>query len=145
MRNTLKKYLEKIPEEQQNTASIAYLAALDHVTKAHPKVGQAIIQELYDQRSYLKLIASENYSSLAVQLAMGNLLTDKYAEGYPFRRFYAGCDNIDLIEHEAQEELKKIFDCERITSSDSSESQSAAEKSKTFYLKFAIKLKTAYA
>jgi glycine hydroxymethyltransferase len=57
----------------------------------------------------LKLIASENYCSLATQAAMGNLLTDKYAEGYPEHRFYAGCDNVDQLELEACNQAKKLF------------------------------------
>src|SRR6185312_11177988 len=69
-------------------------------------------QELKDQRTYLKMIASENYSSYAVQLAMGNLLTDKYAEGFPRHRFYAGCDNVDAIEEAAANEAKKLFGCD---------------------------------
>lgn len=105
----LKKYLAKTPAEKQTSAAIAYLAALDCIAEATPEVAAGIIQELVDQRSYLKLIASENYSSLPVQLAMGNLLTDKYAEGIANRRFYAGCANIDTLETMAQEELKKLF------------------------------------
>ena len=61
-------------------------------------VFDAIIDETHRQGEGLELIASENYSSLAVQSAMANLLTDKYAEGHPFHRFYAGCDNVDNIE-----------------------------------------------
>ena len=87
----LEKYFNKVPEKKRSKATIAYLAALDHVGEQNPLVAEKIVQELKDQRSHLKLIASENYSSLAVQLAMGNLLTDKYAEGFPGRRFYAGC------------------------------------------------------
>lgn len=105
----LRKYLSQIPEEKQNRGAIAYLASLDHIADSYPVITQAIIQELKDQRAYLKLIASENYSSLAVQLAMGNLLTDKYAEGYPQHRFYAGCDNVDTVELEAENQLKKLF------------------------------------
>lgn len=108
----LQKYFSVVPEKNRSTAAIAYLAAIDHLQKESPTIAQAIVQELQDQRSHLKLIASENFSSLAVQLAMGNLLTDKYAEGYPFHRFYAGCDNVDKIENEAREELKKLFNCE---------------------------------
>jgi glycine hydroxymethyltransferase len=104
-------YLHSVPQEKQHLAAIAYLAALDHLSIAHPEVAARIAQELRDQRSHLKLIASENFSSLSVQLAMGNLLTDKYAEGYPAHRFYAGCDNIDAIEELAQNELKKLFNC----------------------------------
>jgi glycine hydroxymethyltransferase len=105
----LRKYLDDTPREKQSTAAIAYLASLDHIESAYPIIANAIVQELKDQRAYLKLIASENYSSLAVQLAMGNLLTDKYAEGYPQHRFYAGCDNVDTVEMEAENQLKKLF------------------------------------
>lgn len=108
----LKNYLSKTDASQQNSAAIAYLAALDHIQATNPLVASTIIQELKDQRSHLKLIASENYSSLAVQLAMGNLLTDKYAEGYAYHRFYAGCENVDKLEENAQEELKRLFGCE---------------------------------
>jgi glycine hydroxymethyltransferase len=107
-----KNYLDKTPKDQLDSAAIAYLASLDHLEKVHPQVAHSIIQELKDQRAYLKLIASENYSSLAVQLAMGNLLTDKYAEGYAHHRFYAGCENVDSIEEMAQNELKNLFGAE---------------------------------
>ena len=108
----LKKYFNKFPEEKRSTAAIAYLASIDAVHHEFPGIGKAIVQELKDQRSHLKLIASENFSSLPVQLAMGNLLTDKYSEGYPFHRFYAGCENVDIIEAAAVDELKKIFNCD---------------------------------
>lgn len=113
MTNTqLFRYLTKTPSPKYNSAAIAYLAALDHLDTAAPNIAKSIIKELKDQRSHVKLIASENYSSLAVQLAMGNLLTDKYAEGYPRHRFYAGCDNVDDIEEAAQNELKALFGCD---------------------------------
>ncbi len=108
----LKKYLSTTLETKQSSAVIAYLAALDHLQNVSPKVATAIEQELRDQRNYLKLIASENYSSLSVQLAMGNLLTDKYAEGYVQHRFYAGCDNVDTVEAEANTQLKALFGCD---------------------------------
>ncbi|MCL2603907.1 MAG: glycine hydroxymethyltransferase [Defluviitaleaceae bacterium] len=90
----------------------AYAANLDIIAKSYPDIARAIIRELLDQRSYLKLIASENYCSYAVQAAMGNLLTDKYAEGYVGKRFYAGCDNVDDIERRACDEAKKLFGAE---------------------------------
>lgn len=106
-------YLEKYLEQKGSSkAAIAYLSSLDYLQETHPFIAEKIVQELKDQRSNLKLIASENYSSLAVQLAMGNLLTDKYAEGFAHHRFYAGCENVDAIEEMAGEELKKIFGCE---------------------------------
>ncbi len=77
---------------------VAYLASLECIDAVSPDVAKAIVSELADQRSHLKMIASENYCSMAVQLAQGNLLTDKYAEGIPYRRFYAGCDNVDNVE-----------------------------------------------
>jgi glycine hydroxymethyltransferase len=105
----LENYFLKVPEQKRSRAAIAYMASLDAIQVEHPLITNKIVQELKDQRSHLKLIASENFSSLPVQLAMGNLLTDKYSEGVPFHRFYAGCDNVDVIEEAAVEEAKKIF------------------------------------
>lgn len=109
----LQKYLKQNPPEQCNPAAVAFLASLDQVETVAPEIAASIEKELDDQRSYLKLIASENYSSLATQLAMGNLLTDKYAEGYAHHRFYAGCENVDTVEEAAVNELKSLFgaDC----------------------------------
>lgn len=108
----LSQYMGNTPEDKRSSAAIAYLAALDHMGNSSPEVVKAIVKELQDQRKYLKLIASENYSSLATQLAMGNLLTDKYSEGYPGHRFYAGCENVDTIELKAIDELKKLYGCD---------------------------------
>lgn len=108
----LEKYLLNTSVDHSSKAAIAYLASLDYIKEENPLIAEKIIQELKDQRSHLKLIASENYSSLAVQLSMGNLLTDKYAEGVAGRRFYAGCENVDAIEHFAVEELKALFGAE---------------------------------
>ena len=105
-------YLSSTPEAKRSSAAIAYLASLDEMDKVLPEVSESIQQELKDQRSYLKMIASENYSSYAVQLAMGNFMTDKYAEGYPGKRYYAGCDNVDAIETLAVNEAKKLFQAE---------------------------------
>ena len=88
---------------------LAYLANLECVCEVAPEVARSIVQELVDQRSNVKLIASENYSSLATQCAMGNLLTDKYAEGIPHHRFYAGCDNVDAIEDLANARARELF------------------------------------
>ncbi len=108
----VRKYLASVAEGKEDSWALAQLAALDHLDKDNPSIAGHIIQELKDQRAYLKLIASENYCSPAVQLAMGNWLTDKYAEGYPHHRFYAGCENVDAIEDEAISELKKLFNAE---------------------------------
>jgi glycine hydroxymethyltransferase len=109
MTKLLDNYLAKTAAASRKSAVIAYLASLDHIATTSPSIAQRIIQELRDQRSYLKMIASENYSSLAVQLAMGNLLTDKYAEGIVHHRFYAGCDNVDAIEKEAMDHAISVF------------------------------------
>lgn len=86
-----------------------YYSMLNLLGKKAPKVKKAILKELENQRSSLKLIASENYSSIAVQAAMGNLFTDKYAEGFPYHRFYAGCENVDEIEEAAAKAAEKLF------------------------------------
>lgn len=91
---------------------LAFLANLENVAQVAPPVADAILQEFADQRNNIKLIASENYSSLATQSAMANLLTDKYAEGFPEHRFYAGCHNVDTIEQYAVDEAKALFGAE---------------------------------
>jgi len=97
----LLRYLQQLSPDALNPAATAFYASLDQIATASPTVARATVQELHDQRTNLKLIASENYSSLTTQLAQANLFTDKYAEGYPGHRFYAGCDNVDTIEREA--------------------------------------------
>lgn len=108
----LKNYLRATPENKQSSAAIAFLAGIDQIDESCPTIAKSIVQQLIDERDYLKLIASENFSSYAVQLAMGNWLTDKYAEGFPHHRFYAGCQNVDAIETDAEESLKKLFGAE---------------------------------
>ena len=105
-------YLSSREASDINPAFLMYLANLQRVAGVSPEVARAIVQELADQRGNIKLIASENYSSLAIQAAMGNLLTDKYAEGHPFHRFYAGCDNVDFIEDYACKKACELFGAE---------------------------------
>ena len=83
-------YIKEKGAENVTEGMIAYWASLEKVAEVAPNVASSIVKELESQRSYLKLIASENFSSLSTQLAMGNLLTDKYSEGIPYHRFYAG-------------------------------------------------------
>ncbi len=90
-------------------SSTAANAALAVIAEVEPAVAAAIRQELADQRESLKLIASENYASPAVLFAMGNWLSDKYAEGTIGRRFYAGCQNVDDIEQLAANQAKALF------------------------------------
>ncbi len=105
----IQEYLAKTNPAELNADFLAYLANLTAVARVAPSVARDIVFELRDQRTNLKLIASENYSSLATQLAMGNLLTDKYAEGFPYHRFYAGCDNVDRIESYTCEQACRLF------------------------------------
>lgn len=105
-------YIKNTVAEQIDPGFLGYLCNLAEVSKVAPGVAKSIVQELADQRAYLKLIASENYCSLSTQLAMGNLLTDKYAEGFPGQRFYEGCDNVDAVESYACAEACKLFSAE---------------------------------
>jgi glycine hydroxymethyltransferase len=91
-------------------ASTAYRSALEVIAAVEPTVAGAIRSELADQRSSLKLIASENYASPAVLLTMGTWLSDKYAEGTIGHRFYAGCQNIDTVEQAAADHARALFD-----------------------------------
>src|SRR5271155_5403974 len=91
------------------SAAVAYTAALETIAAAEPDIAAAIAGELASQRRQLKLIASENYASPAVLLAMGNWLSDKYAEGVPGRRMYAGCEQVDQIERIAAEHATALF------------------------------------
>src|SRR4051795_9093125 len=93
-----------------NAESTAFRSALEVVRAVEPRIADAIVKELHDQRESLKLIASENYASPAVLLAMGNFLSDKYAEGTIGRRFYAGWQNVDTVEAVAVEHAKALFD-----------------------------------
>jgi glycine hydroxymethyltransferase len=110
--NPLIEYLKKTKQSKIDSGFVAYIANLTQVSKVAPKVASSIVKELEDQRNNLKLIASENYCSLSTQCAMANLLTDKYAEGIPHKRFYAGCGNVDEIEEYACLQACKLFDAE---------------------------------
>ncbi|MBR4766954.1 MAG: serine hydroxymethyltransferase, partial [Clostridia bacterium] len=76
-----------------------YLDTIDFVSKADPDVGNAMKAELARQRRNIELIASENIVSPAVMAAMGSVLTNKYAEGYPGKRYYGGCECVDVVEN----------------------------------------------
>src|SRR3977135_601463 len=107
----LQTYLSRfgVSMEGMSGETIGFAAALDAVARVDPAIAQAILGELVDQRTHLKLIASENYASPAVLLAMGNWLSDKYAEGAPGHRLYAGCENVDVIESRADELACALF------------------------------------
>ena len=82
------------------------------VKAADPEVGQAMEQELFRQRRNLELIASENIVSPAVMAAMGSVLTNKYAEGYPGKRYYGGCQDVDVVENIARDRACRLFGAE---------------------------------
>ena len=84
----------------------------DYVKKADPEIAAAMAAELGRQRDNLELIASENVVSEAVMAAMGSHLTNKYAEGYPGKRYYGGCQFVDVVENLAIERAKELFGCE---------------------------------
>lgn len=98
------------PESTPETT--AFRSALSVVEQSEPRIAAAIAAELENQRRQLKLIASENYASPAVLLAMGNWLSDKYAEGTPGHRFYAGCEVVDEVERIAAEHARELFGAE---------------------------------
>lgn len=85
---------------------------LEDIRKADSEIADAIVKEMERQDSHLELIASENWVSKAVMAAMGSPLTNKYAEGYPGRRYYGGCDYVDVVEDLARERAKKLFACD---------------------------------
>ena len=85
---------------------------LDIIRQTDPEVAGAIAKELERQQNTIELIASENFTSPAVMAACGSVLTNKYAEGKPHKRFYNGCENVDVIEELAQERCKKLFGVE---------------------------------
>jgi glycine hydroxymethyltransferase len=91
------------------TASTAYQSALEVIAAVEPRIAEATRKELADQRSSLKLIASENYASPATLLTMGTWLSDKYAEGTVGHRFYAACQNVDTVESLAAEHARELF------------------------------------
>ena len=83
----------------------------DHVAQSDPAVAAALAQELDRQRRTIELIASENIVSPAVLEAVGSVLTNKYAEGYPRHRYYGGCEKVDLVEDLARDRYTYIYCC----------------------------------
>ncbi len=88
--------------------------SFDEITKVDPEIAGAIQDEIGRQNSHIELIASENFVSKAVMAAMGSPLTNKYAEGYPAKRYYGGCEYVDVVENLAIERAKQIFGCEYV-------------------------------
>ena len=84
----------------------------DTIRRTDPEIAEAIEQELNRQRTHIELIASENFVSSAVMAAMGTPLTNKYAEGYPGKRYYGGCECVDVVENLARDRACKLFGAE---------------------------------
>ncbi len=86
--------------------------SFEEITKVDPEIAEAIQSEMARQDSHIELIASENWVSKAVMAAMGSPLTNKYAEGYPGKRYYGGCQCVDVVEDLARERAKELFGCD---------------------------------
>ncbi len=86
--------------------------SLEDIRQVDPEIADTIVAEGERQNSHIELIASENWTSKAVMSAMGSLLTNKYAEGYPAHRYYGGCGCVDVVEELARERAKELFHCE---------------------------------
>ena len=84
---------------------------IDDIRNVDPQIADAICDEFARQSSHIELIASENWTSKAVMSAMGSVLTNKYAEGYPHKRYYGGCDCVDVVEELAIARAKELFGC----------------------------------
>ena len=82
---------------------------MNQIELQDPEIWAAISQEIVRQENGLEMIASENYTSPTVMQAVGSVLTNKYAEGYPGRRYYGGCEFVDIIEDLARDRAKKLF------------------------------------
>lgn len=93
--------------------NFAVLSEDSYIYNQDREVYDAIVAEQKRQDEHIELIASENIVSRAVLEAMGSVMTNKYAEGYPHKRYYGGCENMDTVEELAQERAKKLFNCER--------------------------------
>ena len=102
-------YNEKQKERQEQG-----MYSLDEVRMTDPEIAQAIEAEQNRQNSHIELIASENWVSKAVMAAMGSPLTNKYAEGYPGKRYYGGCECVDVVEELARDRAKELFGCEYV-------------------------------
>ena len=96
----------------QNSSTQNSLQHNTPLAELDPQVAEAIAGELRRQRTTLEMIASENFVPRAVLQAQGSVLTNKYAEGYPGRRYYGGCEHVDVIEDLARDRAKQVFGAE---------------------------------
>ena len=113
---------------------------LEDIQAVDMEVAQAITDELDRQNSHIELIASENWVSPAVMSAMGSVLTNKYAEGYPGKRYYGGCECVDVVEELARERAKELFGCEYVNVQPHSGAQANMAVPFKFKVSFSITL-----
>ena len=102
-------------------------SAQDTLASVDPEIWQAVQAENRRQEDHIELIASENYVSHAVMAAQGSQLTNKYAEGYPGKRYYGGCEHVDMVEQLAIDRLKALFgaDCANVQPNSGSQANQA--------------------
>lgn len=116
-KETIKSALEKILPTLKSSPSMLSTPTISsesipHIEASDPEIAAAIFAEAQRQQEHIELIASENYTSRAVMEAQGSCLTNKYAEGYPGRRWYGGCEHVDVVETLAISRLKELFGAE---------------------------------
>ena len=99
---------------------------MSELFKTDPEIFKAIFKEAHRQNENIELIASENFTSPAVMEAVGSVMTNKYAEGYPEKRWYGGCEYVDIAENLASERAKKLFGAEHVNVQPHSGSQANA-------------------
>ena len=102
------------------------LSSKQTIESVDPELWQAIKGEMQRQEDHIELIASENYASPAVMQAQGSVLTNKYAEGYPGKRYYGGCEYVDIVEQLAIDRVKALFNAEYVNVQPHSGSQANA-------------------
>ena len=107
------RHMNKVAQQRERMEEDA-MYDFEEIRKEDPEIAEAIQAEMARQNSHIELIASENWVSKAVMAAMGSPLTNKYAEGYPGKRYYGGCQCVDAAENLAIERAKKLFGCEYV-------------------------------
>ena len=107
------RHMNKVAQQRERMEEDA-MYDFEEIRKEDPEIAEAIQAEMARQNSHIELIASENWVSKAVMAAMGSPLTNKYAEGYPGKRYYGGCQCVDVAENLAIERAKKLFGCEYV-------------------------------
>lgn len=107
------RHMNKVAQQRERMEEDA-MYDYEEIRKEDPGIAEAIQAEMARQNSHIELIASENWVSKAVMAAMGSPLTNKYAEGYPGKRYYGGCQCVDVAENLAMERAKKLFGCEYV-------------------------------